>query len=313
MCGRTACTLDPDVLPKACQYKDRNGNKRQAKWRDNDSSKYFPSYNISPQSYTPILVSCKSGQGTKKRLSDDERELQAMKWGLVPSWYPGDPSSFGYKMNNARIESITEKKSFKGALEKGRRCVVIAEGFYEWQEVKGGGPKQPYFIYFKENVKHEKNSEVKRDETMPARPLLTMAGIFDVLQSQSEEEPLYSYSVITLEAKAPFNTIHHRVPAILKDEEAVRQWLDCDEVKYDQALKLLSPDDCLDWHPVSKAVNSSKYKEPDCVKEIDLSLAEKKAEKSKITNWFKKSPKKRAETSSESTGEPSSKKQKLEQ
>ena len=61
-------------------------------------------------------------------MPDDERELQAMKWGLVPSWYRGDPSSFGYKMNNARIESITEKKSFKGALEKGRRCVVLAEG-----------------------------------------------------------------------------------------------------------------------------------------------------------------------------------------
>jgi putative SOS response-associated peptidase YedK len=51
-----------------------------------------------------------------------------MKWGLVPSWHRGDPGSFGYKMNNARIESITEKKSFKGALEKGRRCVVLAEG-----------------------------------------------------------------------------------------------------------------------------------------------------------------------------------------
>ena len=79
--------------------------------------------------FRPILVSCKSGsQGAKEQVSDDERELQAMKWGLVPSWHRGDPSSFGYKMNNARIESITEKKSFKGALEKGRRCVVLAEG-----------------------------------------------------------------------------------------------------------------------------------------------------------------------------------------
>ena len=72
-------------------------------------------------------------------MPDDERELQAMKWGLVPSWYRGDPSSFGYKMNNARIESITEKKSFKGALEKGRRCVVLAEGLvvvFQWEHNK---------------------------------------------------------------------------------------------------------------------------------------------------------------------------------
>lgn len=311
MCGRTACTLDPDVLPKACQYKDRNGNKRQPKWKNNDSSQYFPSYNISPQSYTPVLVSCKSGpQSTKHEISDDERELQAMKWGLVPSWHRGDPGSFGYKMNNARIESITEKKSFKGALEKGRRCVVLAEGFYEWQEVKGGGQKQPYFIYFKEKIKHDENNE--EDEMKSDRPLLTMAGIFDVWQPSSEEEPLYSYSVITLEAKAPFRSIHHRVPAVLKDEEAVRQWLDGGEIKYEQALKLLSPDDCLDWHPVSKAVNNSRYKEPDCTKEINLSLAEKKAQRSKITNWFKKSPKKR-ETSSGSTEEPATKKEKLEQ
>ncbi|XP_028407763.1 embryonic stem cell-specific 5-hydroxymethylcytosine-binding protein-like isoform X2 [Dendronephthya gigantea] len=271
MCGRTACTLDPDGLTKACQYKDKNGNKRQPKWKSNDSQKYYPSYNISPQSYTPVLVSCKTGsRSMKQEFPDEERELQAMKWGLVPSWHRGDPASFGYKMNNARIESITEKKSFKGALEKGRRCVVLAEGFYEWQEVKSGGPKQPYFIYFKDNMKSKGSDEANNDGIKPARPLLTMAGIFDVWQSSLGEEPLYSYSVITLEAKPPFRSIHHRVPAILKDEDAVRQWLDCSEIKYEQALKLLSTDDCLAWHPVSKAVSNSRYKEADCIKEIDL-------------------------------------------
>ena len=84
--------------------------------------------------FRPVLVSCKSEpQKPKRDMLDDERELQAMKWGLVPSWHRGDPASFGYKMNNARIESITEKKSFKGALEKGRRCVVLAEGLVSEQ------------------------------------------------------------------------------------------------------------------------------------------------------------------------------------
>lgn len=75
-------------------------------------------------------MSCNPGprNANNKEISGDERELQAMKWGLVPSWHRGDPASFGYKMNNARIETITGKKSFKAPLEKGRRCVVLAEG-----------------------------------------------------------------------------------------------------------------------------------------------------------------------------------------
>lgn len=302
MCGRTACTLAPDALPKACQYTGSNGNKIQPRWKNNDSSKYSPSYNISPQSHTPVLVSGKHCPTTpdKPEPCDDERELQVMKWGLVPSWHRGDPETFGYKMNNARIESITEKKSFKGPLQNGRRCVVLAEGFYEWQEGKGS-QKQPYFIYFKENVKPEDIIDV--DGQHGTKPLLTMAGLFDVWKSPSEEEPLYSYSVITLEAVPPFNTIHHRVPAILKDDEAVGQWLDYENIGYEQALKLLSPNqDCLDWHPVSTAVNNSRYKEPDCIKPLDLSLIEKKAEKRKITNWFQKSPKKRESSSRTAEG-----------
>ena len=81
-------------------------------------------------------------------MSGDDRELQAMKWGLIPSWYRGNPSSFGYKMNNARIESITEKKSFKGALEKGRRCVVLAEGLV-FSSLLSSGMKRSLFVLYK--------------------------------------------------------------------------------------------------------------------------------------------------------------------
>ena len=76
------------------------------------------------------MSACKViSEENKELMSNDERILKTMKWGLIPSWHRGDPSSFGYKMNNARIESIMEKKSFKGPLEKGRRCVVLAEGY----------------------------------------------------------------------------------------------------------------------------------------------------------------------------------------
>ena len=141
-------------------------------------------------------------------------------------------------MNNARIESITEKKSFKGALEKGRRCVVLAEGlvncqniwllvpdheifvltawyqdiydflhrFYEWQEVKGGGQKQPYFIYFKENIKQKEKIDVEENDIMLARPLLTMAGIFDVWKSPSVWSMARSW--ITLQLHSPYNLVN---------------------------------------------------------------------------------------------------------
>ena len=78
----------------------------------------------------PVLVSSQQSSTSSEddNDNDNERVLQVMKWGLVPSWHKGNPGDFGYKMNNARIESIVEKKSFKGPLEKGRRCVVLAEG-----------------------------------------------------------------------------------------------------------------------------------------------------------------------------------------
>ncbi|XP_046845423.1 abasic site processing protein HMCES-like [Xenia sp. Carnegie-2017] len=314
MCGRTSCTLEPDELAKSCQYVNDRGENRKPQWHTSDCSKFMPSPNISPQSFTPVLVSaCKViSEENKELMSNDESMLKMMKWGLIPSWHRGDPSSFGYKMNNARIESIMEKKSFKGPLEKGRRCVVLAEGFYEWQVVKGSREKQPYFVYFKRDIKPCDNNNKPFEDDKSSKPLLTMAGIFDVWHSSEEGEPLYSYSVITLEAKAPFRNIHHRVPALLKDEDSVHQWLHSEEVDYKQALKLLSADDYLDWHPVSKAVNNSRYKELDCTKAIDLTLVDKMKNRSKITNWFEASPKKRESTSG-TNAEPAVKREKLEQ
>ena len=108
---------------------------------------------------------------------DGERALQTMKWGLIPSWHKGDPSSFAYNMSNARLDTLQEKASFRTPLKKGQRCVILADGFFEWQSTPGG-KKQPYFVYFKESTDGKPGQEdSEKSEVKGITPrLLTMAG-----------------------------------------------------------------------------------------------------------------------------------------
>lgn len=333
MCGRTACTLACDEFPKACRYKGKDGKTLEPQWRDSykGSGKYYPSHNISPQSYTPVLVSSKHFSGATSEAMP-ERLLQPMKWGLIPSWHRGDPKEFTYNMSNARSDTLLDKKSFKSSLEKGKRCVVLAEGFFEWETLKGG-KKQPYFIYFKplegkteeETVVEAAQKErgdmdvcIKEEGKVsseaagtPGKRLLTMAGLFDHWQapkdSSSEDKDLFSYTIITVDSTDSLKWLHHRMPAILNGEEEVRQWLEFGEVPWKKALNLVTPKDCLQWHPVSTVVNNSRNKSPDCIKPIDLSKQQEKPVAGTLFSYFKKSPKK-AEKSSD---EPSPKKPKF--
>ncbi|XP_078347006.1 abasic site processing protein HMCES-like isoform X2 [Oculina patagonica] len=160
MCGRTACTLAPDEFSKACRFKGKNGKVQEPTWRDAASGgKYYPSYNISPQSFTPVLLSSQHFNTAASEVTS-ERVLQPMRWGLIPSWHRGDPKEFSYNMSNARSDTLLDKRSFKSPLEKGKRCVILAEGFFEWETLKGG-KKQPYYIYFKKDAK----AKVKQEET----------------------------------------------------------------------------------------------------------------------------------------------------
>ncbi|KAJ7360391.1 hypothetical protein OS493_017024 [Desmophyllum pertusum] len=262
-----------------------------------------------------------------------ERVLQPMRWGLIPSWHRGDPKEFSYNMSNARSDTLLDKRSFKSPLEKGKRCVILAEGFFEWETQKGG-KKQPYYIYFKKDakvevkeeemsateggnpkgkqvlsqepevkkihVKDESGTSTKVKEEDIARcgeiRLLTMAGLFDCWQapkgSANEGEDLFSYTIITVDSSPSLKWLHNRMPAILDGEEEVRQWLDCGEVPWKKALNLVTPKDCLEWHPVSTIVNNSRNKSPECVKPIDLAQKTEKPVTGTLFSYFKRSPKK---------------------
>ncbi|XP_048771936.2 abasic site processing protein HMCES-like [Ostrea edulis] len=147
MCGRTACTLAPDDICQSCTYRDGGGEKREPKWRDPPGDqKYYPSHNIAPGAHTPVIISGGHRFGFEEQSISSERVIQPMQWGLVPSWHKGSPKKVSYETNNCRSESMMERPTYKTPLQKGRRCVVLADGFFEWK--RDQAKKQPYFIYF---------------------------------------------------------------------------------------------------------------------------------------------------------------------
>uniref|UniRef100_A0A667ZBG9 Abasic site processing protein HMCES n=1 Tax=Myripristis murdjan TaxID=586833 RepID=A0A667ZBG9_9TELE len=264
MCGRTACTLAPDEVSRACRYRDRKGRLRQPRWRDGDADKYRPSYNKNPQSMSPVLL---SKRHFDKSASVDKCVLATMRWGLIPAWFgENDPSKMRYSTSNCRSDGLLVKKSYK----EGRETK-------EWTGWK----------------------------------LLTMAGLFDCWTPPDGGDPLYSYSIITVDASPNLEGIHHRMPAILDGEEEVRSWLDFGEVKSSQAMKLLQPKNILTFHPVSSLVNSTRNNSPECLQPLDLQSKKdvKPKGSSKMMSWLKSStPSKRKEPSScETTGEEESK------
>ncbi|XP_037831239.1 abasic site processing protein HMCES [Kryptolebias marmoratus] len=298
MCGRTACTLAPDEVSRACAYRDRGGQRRRPRWRDGDADRYRPSYNKSPQSTSPVLV---SHRHLEKNAPVDERVLVSMRWGLIPAWFrENDTGKMQYSTSNCRSENILEKKSYKDPLLKGQRCVILADGFYEWQRREK--EKQPFFIYFPQTKGPSQDKKEDQDDPMPpvcseeksnilyppgeTSPgssedreapsewtgwrLLTMAGVFDCWTPPAGGEPLYSYSVITVNASPNLESIHDRMPAILDGEEEVRRWLDFGAVKSLDALKLLQSKNTLTFHPVSSLVNNSRNNSPECLQPVDL-------------------------------------------
>ncbi|KAM5127213.1 abasic site processing protein HMCES [Mantella aurantiaca] len=299
MCGRTACTLAPDDVSKACEYRNKAGERKRPGWRDGDSDRYKPSYNKCPQSNNPVLL---SRRHLHKDAESSERVLAAMRWGLIPSWFPEtDPSKMQYNTSNCRSDTMAEKTMYKGPLFKGKRCVILADGFFEWR--RQDGEKQPYYIHFPP-VKAGQcdlmililQSSDEESGDGDGRRLLTMAGLFDCWESPNGGEPLYSYTVITVEASKAMNWIHDRMPALLDGEEEIGKWLDFGDVSAKEAIKLIHPIENITYHPVSTVVNNSRNNTPECI--APVILAPKKepplsASSRKMLQWLQsKSPKK---------------------
>jgi putative SOS response-associated peptidase YedK len=186
-----------------------------------------PRYNIAPTQKV-IVVS-----------DEGKRTIKQMRWGLIPSWAK-DPA-IGNRMINARAETLAEKPAFRAALKK-RRCIIPADGFFEWKKL--GKVKQPVHIVLK------------------SREPFGFAGLWEHWKSPDGEEIL-SCTIITTEANELLKAVHERMPVILTLEaEAV--WLDPKIQEPEKLLPLLKqfPSDKMEFYPVSKEVNSPTFDKP---------------------------------------------------
>ena len=189
---------------------------------------------------------------------DDARVLSRLRWGLVPPWAK-DPG-MGDRLINARAETLAEKPSFRRAFAK-RRCLIPADGFYEWTTVPGPGGKprkQPWYA--------------SRRDGEP----LALAGLWEtwkVPDGASEPTPdgwLRTCTIVTTDANAVLAPVHHRMPVVL-ERAAWDEWLDPDATDVAALSRLLRPadDDRLTIRAVSPAVNSSRANGPELVEPVD--------------------------------------------
>lgn len=189
-------------------------------------------YNIAPTQKVPVII---------PKL-DGSRELAEMRWGLIPSWVKDLKTH--KLLINARAETIAEKPSFKQALMK-RRCIIPADGFYEWQVVDG--KKNPVHI-------HLENKE-----------LFGFAGLWDQWTSE-DGEVILSCTIITIPANDKLRSVHTRMPVIL-NLESEEKWLDPNIKDPNHLLPLLSSyaDEKIQYYPVSKIVNTAAVDSVECI------------------------------------------------
>lgn len=194
-------------------------------------------YNVAPTDEVYVVVE-----------REERRLLGTMRWGLVP-WFSKDPKG-GAKMINARAESVPTKPAFRRAFEK-RRCLVPADGFYEWQK-RPDLPKLPFFIHGADG-----------------RPIV-FAGLWEVWRESEDAEPLRTCTIITTTANDLLRPIHDRMPVVLPPERW-EEWLDPSNQDLEGLRGLLSPapNDLLALHPVSNKVNSVRNDGPDLLVPAD--------------------------------------------
>jgi len=196
-----------------------------------DGVEWTARYNIAPTQDVAV-VRQRSGEG---------RELSLLHWGLIPSW--ADDPAIGNRMINARSESLATKPAFRDAFRR-RRCLVVADGFYEWKQA--ARPKQPYHIRL-------------ADE----RPF-AFAGLWE--HWQRGELMIESCTIVTTAANDLLRPLHDRMPAIL-DPADYATWLDsqCQEPETLETLLTPFPADRMTINSVSTAVNSPRHDSPQCL------------------------------------------------
>jgi len=247
MCGRYASTASPQDLMEEFEVDDLFDGLPG------------PDYNVAPTVAVPAVF-----ERRVKDTGEVRRRLAPLVWGLVPSW--AKDASIGSRMINARLETVAEKPAFRRAFSA-RRCVLPADGFYEWYAAepaggsapgrgKGKPKKQPFFIHRADGG------------------LLVMAGIYEIWRDPRKDAAddsawLRTCSVITTEATDAAGHIHDRMPMVIT-REAIDAWLDPTITNPNHALELLAVTEAaaLEAYAVSTDVNSVENNDPSLVRPI---------------------------------------------
>lgn len=224
MCGRFTITIEAAALQLELGFSET-----PVEWK--------PRFNVAPTQ--PVAV-----------INDSvKKQIEYMRWGLVPSW--SKDLEIGNRLINARSETIDQKPSFKNSFAR-RRCLILADGFYEWQRDKNKkAPSQPYYFYLRD------------------RKLFAFAGIWDHWQSPEGSE-LFTCSIITCPANEIVRPYHDRMPVILTSNE---YWPWLEKLENRELKQFLKPIDAnlMAVHPVSRLVNSALVESPECIEPINKS------------------------------------------
>ncbi len=193
---------------------------------------FFPRYNIAPTQNIPVIC----------QTDNSSRQLVEMRWGLIPSWMKEE--NIGSGLINARAETIESKPSFRSAFKK-RRCLIVADGFYEWKTEND--IKVPYYIHLKE--KHP----------------FGMAGLWERWVSDAGHA-IESCTIITTDANKTLSPIHHRMPVIIAADNYA-SWLDPGNEDVVQLKTLLTPNskDQMAFYTVSRHVNNPRNDDSACI------------------------------------------------
>jgi putative SOS response-associated peptidase YedK len=205
MCGRYVIKTPPGLMQQVFNYAEQPN--------------FPPRYNIAPTQPVPVV-----------RIDNGRRSFALVRWGLIPSWAK-DPREFSLLIN-ARAESVLDKPAFRNAMKR-RRCLIPADGFYEWKQ----------------------DGERKRPHYAAAKELVAFAGLWEPWMGPNGEE-METACIITTPANRTLRPLHDRMPAVIP-REAFDMWLDCAHVEAETAAALLvpAPEDTFAAHEISTAVN----------------------------------------------------------
>jgi putative SOS response-associated peptidase YedK len=222
MCGRFTITIEPAFFQQELDL-------------GQVPSEWTPRYNTAPSQDIPVV------------LDKDSRDVEMLRWGLIPFWAKDE--KIGYRMINARSETIQEKPSFRNAFKQ-RRCLILADGFYEWQKQSGSAPKVPFYFQLADGAP------------------FAFAGIWETW-NPAQDEMVRSCAIITTEPNDLVAVAHDRMPVML-DKDMMWAWLEEKPADDLQAMLAPYPAEKMRAHPVGLAVNNPKNDSAECVRPLPV-------------------------------------------